>query len=260
MEPVLTLELAFILFSVALAAGLVDSIAGGGGLIGVPALLAVGLSPAQALATNKLQGTGGSLSASIYFISRGMVNLQEMKLAILLTFLGSAAGTLLVQTIDASILNQLIPFLLLGIACYFLFSPKIGGMDTRQRMSLPLFSCSAAWIIGFYDGFFGPGTGSFFTIAFVSLLGLSLTKATAHTKVLNCTSNIASLLFFILGGKVVWGIGLIMMAGQFIGARLGSRVVMARGQQVIRPMIVIVSLAMTAKLLWSNYGYLITGG
>ena len=258
MEFVLTLDWAFILFVVALLAGFVDSIAGGGGLITVPALLAIGLSPAQALATNKLQSSSGALTASLYFVRRGVVKLKDMRLAIAMTFAGSALGTILVQTIDASVLAKIIPFLLMGIAAYFIFSRSTGDDEKRvAKITMPVFSCTAAMAIGFYDGFFGPGTGSFFAIAFVSLLGFSLTRATAHTKVLNCTSNIASLLFFILGGQVVWAVGGIMIFGQFIGARLGSRMVMTRGQQIIRPMIVIISLVMTGKLMWEQYGHLL---
>ncbi|KEQ18841.1 TSUP family transporter [Endozoicomonas numazuensis] len=254
----LTLDWAILLFFVAALAGFVDSIAGGGGLITVPALLAVGLSPAQALATNKLQGTGGTFSASVYFVRRGLVNLKEMRFAIIMTFFGSAVGTVLVQMMDASVLKQIIPFLLLGIAAYFILSPSARNEKaTTARMSLAAFAGTAALGVGFYDGFFGPGTGSFFAIAFVSLLGYSLTKATAHTKVLNCTSNVASLLFFILGGQVVWAVGGIMLIGQFLGARLGSRMVVKRGQQIIRPMIVVISLVMTGKLMWDEYSYLL---
>lgn len=261
MDATITLDLVVLLFAVATAAGFVDSIAGGGGLIAMPALLAAGLSPVQALATNKLQGVGGTLCASCYFISKGAVNLREMRLAIVMTFVGSMAGTLLVQKIDAGVLEQAIPFLLIGIVLYFLFSPRLstssGDGQSRQVISLSLFSFTAALVIGFYDGFFGPGAGSFYTIAFIGLLGYSITSATAHTKVLNCTSNLAALLFFIIGGHVVWTVGLIMMLGQVVGARLGSGVVLSRGQTLIRPMIVCVSLAMTAKLLWGNYGHLL---
>lgn len=257
MEFVLSLDWALLLFLVGLTAGFVDSIAGGGGLITVPALLAVGLSPAQALATNKLQSSGGAFSASYYFVKKGLVKLKDLKLAIALTFVGSAVGTTLVQMIDASVLEQIIPFLMMGIATYFLFSPSVGNEDRKQRVTMAMFGCTAGVGIGFYDGFFGPGTGSFFAIAFVSLMGFSLTKATAHTKVLNCTSNIASLLFFILGGAVVWKVGLVMILGQLIGARLGSKMVLSRGQQIIRPMIVIISLVMTGKLLWNNYSHLL---
>ena len=220
---------AMLLFLVGLTAGFVDSITGSGGLITVPALLAAGLNPTQALATNKLQSSGGAFSASYYFVRKGMVKLKDLRLAIALTFIGSAVGTTLVQMIDASVLEHVIPFLMIGITSYILFSPGTGDKDRKQRFSMALFACTAGAGIGFYDGFFGPGTGSFFAIAFVSLMGFSLTKATAHTKVLNCTSNIASLLFFIFDGAVVWEVGLVMITGQLIGARLGSKIVMSRG-------------------------------
>lgn len=256
MDANITLEFLVFLFAVATSAGFVDAIAGGGGLITMPALLAAGLSPVQALATNKLQGTGGSLSASYYFISKGAVDFQQMRLAILMTFFGSALGTLLVQSINVAFLEQAIPFLLIGIVLYFLLSPRLSAEQSRQMVSLPVFACTAGVSIGFYDGFFGPGTGSFFAAAFVALLGYSITAATAHTKVLNGTSNVASLLFFIIGGQVVWTYGLVMMLGQVLGARLGSKMVLRRGQTLIRPMILCVSLIMTTKLLWDNYGHL----
>ena len=257
MDANITLELLLFLFAVATTAGFVDAIAGGGGLITIPALLASGLSPVQALATNKLQATGGSLSAGYYFVSRGVVKLHEMRLMILMTFIGSALGTILVQKITAAFLEQMIPFLLMGIVLYFLFSPRLSSQaEQSQQVSLTVFACTAGVGVGFYDGFFGPGTGSFFAAAFVALLGYSITAATAHTKVLNATSNVASLLFFILGGQVVWTYGLMMILGQVLGARLGSRMVLSRGQTLIRPMILCVSMAMTAKLLWGNYGHL----
>ena len=108
--------------------------------------------------------------------------------------------------------------------------------------------------MGFYDGFFGPGTGSFFAIAFVALAGFNLAKATAHSKLLNFTSNLAALIFFAIGGKLVWSAGLCMAVGQFIGARLGSKMVIKQGGKLIRPLIVIMSLAMSAKLLLQQYG------
>ena len=249
-------EIAAILFGVSLIAGFIDAIAGGGGLLTIPALLAAGLPTTSALATNKLQSTFGSLSASLNFIRKGYVSLKEIWLAIAFTFIGAALGAILVQSLDPGFLRSLVPFLLAASAAYFIFSPQASDMEGHRRIGYPVFGALACTIIGFYDGFFGPGAGSFFAIAHVTLLGFTITKATAHTKVLNFTSNIASLMFFIAGGNVVWALGLIMALGQFIGGRLGSEVVIGRGGTVIKPVLVTVCLVMTAKLLFdsSNVG------
>lgn len=221
-------EMLGVLFAVALLAGFIDSIAGGGGLLTVPALLAVGVPPAQALATNKLQSVGGSFSASLYFIRRRAVNLNDQKLTIFLT--------------------------LIGIGLYFLLMPRLGEEDRQRRLGALPFGLVAGGCVGFYDGFFGPGAGSFYALAYVTLCGFNLAKSTAHAKVLNFTSNVGGLALFIIGGKVVWSIGLVMLVGQVLGARLGAHMVLTRGQKLIRPMIVIVSLVMSLKLLYDNHG------
>lgn len=243
-----------VLFAVAVIAGFIDSLAGGGGLLTVPALMAVGLSPAQALATNKLQACGGSLSASLYFVRRKVVNLKEQRLNIAMTFVGSTAGALLVQHVQAGILRQILPVLIIGIGLYFLLMPRLGEQDRHRRLHGLPFALVAGGCVGFYDGFFGPGAGSFYALAFVTLCGYNLAKSTAHAKVLNATSNVGGLLLFIIGGKVIWGTGLVMMVGQFCGARLGSRLVLSKGQRLIRPMIVVVSAVMSAKLLFDSHG------
>ena len=250
----LSIEILSILFFVALFAGTLDAIAGGGGLITIPALLAAGVPPTMALGTNKLQACGGSFSASLYFIRKKAVSLKEVWLLILLTFIGASGGTIFVQMLDVSQLKALLPFLILIIAGYFLFSKTLDDQDRKQRISYPLFAFTAAVGIGFYDGMFGPATGSFFTLAFVLLLGFNLTKSVAHAKVLNFTSNIASLIFFMLGGAILWKIGLEMMAGQFIGGNIGARLVVTKGKQLIRPLIVTISLIMVTKMLWDQ-GY-----
>ncbi|VEC26261.1 inner membrane protein [Escherichia coli] len=217
-----------VLFFVAMLAGFIDSIAGGGGLLTIPALMAAGMSPANALATNKLQACGGSISATIYFIRRKVVSLSDQKLNIAMTFVGSMSGALLV--------------------------PKLGEEDRQRRMYGLPFALIAGGCVGFYDGFFGPAAGSFYALAFVTLCGFNLAKATAHAKLLNATSNIGGLLLFILGGKVIWATGFVMLVGQFLGARMGSRLVLSKGQKLIRPMIVIVSAVMSAKLLYDSHG------
>lgn len=249
----LELSTLLVLSLCSIIAGFIDSIAGGGGLLTIPALLSVGIPPAQALATNKLQSSFGSFSASFYFLRRGYIDLKLIRNAILFTFIGSACGTLLVQQIDPSSLKQAIPFMLIGFALYFIFSPRIGDEDRQQRMNFFLFSLLVGLVVGFYDGFFGPGTGSFLAISFVALAGFNLAKATAYSKLLNFTSNIASLIFFMLGGKILWQVDLIMGVGQFIGARLGSKMVVSKGSKIIRPLLVVMSLVMSARLLWQHY-------
>lgn len=251
MESITTEILALLLFA-AFCGGFVDSIAGGGGLICLPALVAAGLPPAEALATNKLQGTFGTLSSTINYAQKGHVNLREMGQGIAFTFVGSALGTLAVQVMDQDLLKQVIPFLLIGAALYFVFGHQASEEDRQQRMEPLPFYFLIGTSCGFYDGFFGPGTGSFFTLAFVALLGFNLIKATAHTKVLNLTSNVASLMLFAYGGFVIWSIGLVMALGQFTGARLGSHMAMTHGAKLIRPILVTVSVVMTAKIIYDS--------
>ncbi|QLB19145.1 TSUP family transporter [Mannheimia granulomatis] len=247
----LGMDILAILFAVGMLAGFIDAIAGGGGLLTIPALMAAGLPPAMALGTNKLQACGGSFSSSFYFIRKKAVNLKQIWYLILFTFIGSAAGTIFVQHIDVEFLKKLLPFLILIIGIYFLFSPTIGDEDRKQRISFSMFAFVAA-ALGFYDGMFGPAAGSFMTLAFILLLGFNLSKSVAHAKVINFTSNFASLIFFTLGGAVVWKVGLIMMAGQFIGGTLGAKMVMTKGKQLIRPMLVTMSFAMVAKMLYEQ--------
>ncbi|QQX78815.1 TSUP family transporter [Shewanella sp. KX20019] len=251
----LTFELIALLFFVAVVAGFIDAIAGGGGLLTIPALMWAGLPPTAALATNKLQACGGSFFASLYFVRKGLVNLADMKLSIGCAFVGAALGTIAVQMIDTAFLEVMLPFLILGIGAYFLFSKKISEEDKHQVFTPGVFAFTAALSIGFYDGFFGPGTGSFFALAFVSLAGYGLAKATAHAKVLNFSTNIASLIFFAIGGKVFWLLGAIMLVGQAIGATLGSKMVVTKGTKIIKPLVVTMSIAMSLKLLSQQYGW-----
>lgn len=248
----LSFDVLAMLFTIAKIAGFIDAIAGGGGLLTIPALLSAGIPPTMALGTNKLQACGGSFSASLYFVRQKAVNLRQISLLILLTFIGAACGTIFVQMIDVNSLKMLLPFLVLIIGIYFLFSPTVGNEDRKQRISFPLFAFSAAAGIGFYDGMFGPATGSFFTLAFILLLGFNLPKAVAHAKVLNFTSNFASLIFFMLGGAILWKIGFIMMIGQFIGGTLGARMVVTKGKKLVRPMLVTMSFLMVIKMLYEQ--------
>jgi len=242
----------FLLFCAAFVAGLIDSIAGGGGLITVPVLLGIGIPPQIALGTNKLQGSFGSGSAMLHFLRAGAVTLKECRSGIIWTTVGAALGVGAVQLLDATLLKQLIPWLLAAIALYTLLTPRLGAEDSHSRMKPGPFYLLFGTTIGFYDGFFGPVTGSFWTVALMMLLGCSMVRATATTKVMNFTSNIVSLVFFISLGQVRFAEGLVMGAGQFLGARVGARLVIRRGTAFIRPVFITVVLALVARLIWQN--------
>ena len=241
-------ELAF-LFVVGGIAGFVDAIAGGGGLLSIPALLWTGMSPIQAIATNKLQASMGSFTATANYIRHGLVSPGELKLAVAMTFLGAMTGAILVQHLPNAWLETLVPVMLILIALYFLFSKSIDLEKGRQRLSLGLFSVLIGFSVGFYDGFFGPGTGSFFTIAFVLLLGYGLQRAIGGTKLLNFTSNVVSLGVFVLSGQILWLAGIVMGSGQILGSYLGSHMAVKHGGRLIRPMLVTISILMSIRLL-----------
>jgi hypothetical protein len=242
-----------ILFFTGLSAGFVDSIAGGGGLITVPVLLGLGLSPADALGTNKLQACFGSGSATYHYGCAGLISWKQCRMGVLFTAIGSIIGTLFVQQLNEALLRQAIPILLIAIALYLLFRPDLGTVARPPAITLGPFNFAAGLLLGFYDGIFGPGTGSFWAIAYVLLLGYDLTRATAHTKVMNFTSNLGSLLIFVLGNHVLLGAGIIMGAGQLLGARLGSRAVIKQGGRLIRPIFVTVVIVISIKLLYQTF-------
>jgi len=241
------------LFATGLAAGFVDSIAGGGGLITLPVFLSLGISPQHALGTNKLQATFGSGSAAFHFAKAGLVDIRACKLGILCTGIGALLGTRLVQNIDPGFLRATIPWLLMAIALYTLFQPKLGLEDIHSRMRPNVFHIVFGLLIGFYDGFLGPGTGTFWATAYMLGLGFNITKATAYTKFMNLASNIASVSLFLLGDQVLLLAGITMGVGQVVGARLGSKAVITKGARVVRPVFIVVVLAVTGKLLYENF-------
>lgn len=245
----LTPEILALLFGAALLAGWVDTLAGGGGLITIPALLLSGIPPAAALATNKLQGSFGTLTAALFFLRRGLVSVRQNWLGLVATAAGAALGGLVVSRIDAARLAALLPFLLIAIGLYFLFFA--GGRDEPRppRMGQRPFDLGVAPALGFYDGFFGPGTGSFMTAAFLGLRGFAIRQATAHTKLFNFASNVSALAYFALFGQIAWTAGVVMIAGQMLGAWLGGRTVAGNGVRLIRPVTVIVCFGMSLRML-----------
>ncbi|MCX8999778.1 TSUP family transporter [Rhizobiaceae bacterium BDR2-2] len=238
-----------LLFVAAVLAGFIDAIAGGGGLIAIPAMLLAGVPPLEALGTNKLSAQFGAASATLSYARKGHVRLREQYPMALTAIAGGALGALAAALVPPDVLRATMPLLLIAIGLYFAFRPNLGDTDRRRRVSQFVFGLTVVPLIGFYDGIFGPGTGSFFMLAFVSLAGFGLLKATAHTKLLNLGSNFGAFLVFVATGSVLWKLGIVMAAGQILGAQLGSRLAMRNGAKVIRPLLIVSCLAMAVRLL-----------
>lgn len=252
MDIELSIATLALLFLAGLAGGFIDSIAGGGGLISVPALLWAGLPPQIALGTNKMQAMWGTLIAVRGYAKKGLVRWQEMKLAIGVTFVGSLLGTWVVTRLSNELLLRLVPWLLLAIAVYVLLSPRFGQHQVQAKLTPPVFAVLMGCALGFYDGFFGPGTGSFWTVACLGLLGLDLLRATAYTKVVNLASNVASMLVFAAASSIRYDVAAVMVAGQLGGAWLGSRLAIRHGAPFIRVIFLGVVLTLVVKLLWEQ--------
>ena len=248
---ILTPELLLLLFAVALLAGCLDTLVGGGGLLCLPALVLAGMPPLQALGTNKLQGTVGTATASFMMLRHGKVTLADAKYLMLAAFFGAALGSLLVQLLDTAFLRFMIPLVLMLVGGYFLAS----GYLVKH---LPTVVLPATWygplvvpLIGCYDGMFGPGTGSFFAMSAMTLRKMPLLEATAQAKTLNFATNFASLLVFVGAGKFVWQAGLCMMAGQMLGAYAVSHILFRINPLFLRGLIVLICLAMLVRFYFS---------
>ncbi len=235
---------------VGLLAGFVDAVAGGGGMLSIPALLSAGLPPIAALATNKMQSVIGTAMATYTYWRKGFVSVKALIPSIAVTYAGSLLGALTVKQIDTSLLTLAVPVALIGVALYFLFAPNLSDADRAARLAFPKWVPLLGLVVGFYDGLFGPGTGSFFTIGFVLLFGLGVTRAAGNTKLLNLTSNLAALAIFIPAGDVVWPAVLSMACGQIIGGYVGARAGIRFGAKLIRPLVVVISIAMAVKLIF----------
>ena len=241
-----------LLAGVALVAGTVDAIAGGGGLLTVPAFLAVGLPPHLALGTNKGQSVFGSFAAMVRFSRAGLVDRRRARLTFPLGLAGSLAGAALVLAVPPTVLRPVVLALLAGAALFIGFRR---GRPARLEDAPPppnaaLRAGAAAALIGAYDGFFGPGTGTFLIVAFVALLGDSLSHASASAKVVNFASNLSAMVLFAVKGTVVWRIALPMAVAQLAGGWLGAHLAVRRGDALVRRVVVMVALALATKVAW----------
>ncbi len=236
------------LAGVAFVAGLVDAIAGGGGLLTIPALLAAGVPPHAALATNKGQAVFGSGIAAATFARRGALDWPLARVTFPLGLLGSLVGAFAVTLLPPALLKPLV-IVLLPIAAVSLFLRKRGhaGPPPKKRLLIAAF---LATTIGAYDGFFGPGTGAFLIVGFSTLLHSPLLRASADAKVVNFASNLAALALFSLQGNVLWNIALPMAVGQLAGGFVGAHVAVRGGDRMVRAFVLMVASALVAKLTW----------
>lgn len=238
------------LFCVAALAGWVDTLAGGGGLLTLPALILVGIPPVSALATNKSQSFAGTLTATLALLLRKQLNLREFWPLLVAAGVGAAIGSLIVQNIATDWLRWFVPVLLLAVALYFLLTPALGELETHARMTQPWYGSTVVPAIGLYDGAIGPGTGSFFAASGVVFRGHTLRTATVRAKPLNFTTNVVALVLFSAGGQVVWAIGAAMIAGQVLGAYIASHMMLTIPLRYIRRMVITMCMLMSLAQLY----------
>ncbi len=244
----MTLSLLALLAAAGFVSGFVDAIAGGGGLITLPALALAGLDPVAAVATNKLGAVFGSASSTLAFHRAGKIDARTMAAPAFAALVGSAFGALALPYAPRQMLADALPFVLIAVALYFAFAPPLDESLRHARISVRLYALTFAPAIGFYDGVFGPGAGSFYMIALLTLAGCGLIGAMAGARFANFGSNLGSLAIYAFSGHIVVAAGLAVGLGAFLGARLGAGSALKAGARLVRPLIVVVSVAMALKL------------
>jgi uncharacterized membrane protein YfcA len=242
-----------LLFMTGLLAGTIDAIAGGGGLISLPMLLSIGVPPHIALGTNKLQSSIGTLVATWSYHRQGWFSFRTASTGLFFGAIGATLGSITGQIIEGAFLGKIIPLLLILILAYSLFAPKTWAQDSQPKLKEVYFYSIFGFVLSFYDGFFGPGTGSFWVFTLVFFLGYNFTKATAYTKILNLNSNLVALLCFALGHNIDYRIGFCMALGQLIGGRLGTHLALKKGAGFIRPIFIIVVCSTIITLVYKNF-------
>jgi uncharacterized membrane protein YfcA len=237
----------------AFVGGTVDAIAGGGGIITVPALLAVGLPPHFALGTNKGQAVWGSAAAIVRYARAGLLDRRSALRSFPLALIGSALGAALVLQIKPGVLRPLVLALLIVATIVVALVRVPAAAEERPRHRPAAVLGTIAFVIGAYDGFFGPGTGTFLIAAYVVFLGISLARATADAKVVNCASNLAALVVFMTQGVVVWSLAAPMLVAQMAGGWTGAHLAVRGGSRFIRLVVVLVALVLVVKVARDLY-------
>ena len=248
----LTPQMFLIVCPMLFLAGLVDAIGGGGGLISLPAYLLAGLPVHQCIATNKLSSTCGTALATAQFIRNGLVNWKIALPTIVFAMAGSSLGANLSMRMPEGVMEKVL-FVILPVVAFIVLNPKIfhdnEACDVVLNRKLYLIAVSSAFLVGIYDGFYGPGTGTFLIIAFTVLAKLDIRTANAQTKVINLTTNITSLTIFLLNGQAVIALGLAAAACNMAGNYVGANLALTKGSKITRPVILLVLGLLFLKIL-----------
>lgn len=252
-----TIHTLFIICPLVFLAGFIDAIAGGGGLISLPAYLAAGIPPHFAAATNKCSSTFGTFVAATKFLRSGKINLAAALPAAGAALIGSSIGAYLNMLLDEKILRYIMIGAVPVIAIFLMVKKDFGSEDTTEKFSktqIVIFSSCIGLIIGMYDGFFGPGTGTFLIISFTGIVGFDLLTASGNTKAVNLASNIAAFITFAIGGKIIWHIGLPAAVFGIAGNYFGASFALKKGTKFIRPMFFVVLSILIIKLILDMLG------
>jgi uncharacterized membrane protein YfcA len=249
----LDLWIVLLLCFVYFAAGFIDSVAGGGGLIAIPAFLLTGVSPELALGTNKLAATLGTASSLLNYARSGLVYWRLALIGLPAALLGSAFGSRVILFFDSAIIGKLIVLLLPLAMAVTLIPKKDKGVKELTPKLLYILTPLVCLVVGFYDGFFGPGAGSFFILALHLAVGLGLLQASATSKIFNLATNLGSLAVFMAYGKVLYLIGLPLALANIAGNLLGSRLAIRIGPEFVRRVLWVSLALLFISLLWKFY-------
>lgn len=248
-----SISIIIFLFLACFAAAAVDSIAGGGGLISLPSYILCGIPSHIALGTNKFSSTSGAIVSGFQYFKNGKVNFKLLKYLIPFSFIGSMLGVYTVLKINENLIRIIVLILILFVGIYSLFSRKLGMEDnfkgiTRKNIFLGIL---LAFCLGFYDGFFGPGTGSFLIFGMIKIYGYNYINASGNSKILNLTSNVSALIIFALHSQIYFYLGLITASAMILGANLGTKIALNKGSKLIKPIFICMSLGVAVKMIYS---------
>lgn len=235
-------------------ASFVDSIAGGGGLISMPVLLIAGLPPHLALGTNKFGGAAGCFTSAYRYAKSGKTNNELLKNLVPFTIIGAILGVKCVLSISEEILNIMVFVMILVVAIYTYTSKGLGTEDKFEELTKRNINLGRllAFSLGFYDGFFGPGTGTFLAFALIKIYGFDFLNASANTKILNFASNFTALILFMFSGQILYRVAIFYAVSMMIGGYVGAKVAIKRGPTLIKPIFLVMAVGVAVKLIYQT--------